>query len=89
MAGAGEDVDQVPQLRTTITQREFANRVNYNDPAELSCSDLKTHDAKLAGLRFFPAESYLAWPWLSTRLHSPEPRSMSEMAIFGHSRPAV
>ena len=52
MAAAGEDMDQVPQLRATITQREFANRVNYNDPAELSCGDLKTHDAKLARLGF-------------------------------------
>jgi len=43
VAGVGEDVYQVTQLRATITQREFANSVNYNDSVELSCGDLKTH----------------------------------------------
>ena len=61
VAGVGEDVYQVPQLCATITQREFANRVNHNHSAELSCGDLKTHDGKLARLCFSRAESYLAW----------------------------
>jgi hypothetical protein len=43
MAVAGQDVDQVTELRATVTQRESSNRINHSDPVELSCGDLKTH----------------------------------------------
>ena len=72
VAGVAEDVYQVTQLRATIAQREFANSVNYNDPVELSCGDLKTH-GDLAGL-CFPARNYTS-RGLSTslrRLFAPE-----------------
>lgn len=68
VAGVGEDVYQVTQLRATITQREFANSVNYNDSVELSCGDLKTH-GDLARL-CFPARNHTSrGPGVSTRLH--------------------
>ena len=43
VAGFGENVYQVPQLRAALGCRELANDVHYNDSVELSCGDLKTH----------------------------------------------
>jgi hypothetical protein len=79
VAVVGEDVDQIAQLRATITERESANRVHYNDSVELSCTDLKAH-SEAARPRFSCAKSYLAWPRLSTRLHGPS--TMSVKGIF-------
>ncbi len=79
VAGVGEDVYQVTQLRATITQREFANSVNYNDSVELSCGDLKTH-GDLARL-CFPARNHTSRGLgVSTRLHL-EP---SQWALWGY-----
>ena len=64
VAGTGENVYQVPQLRASVACREFANNVNYNDSVELSCSDVKAH-GEFARFCSFRAESYTAGPWLS------------------------
>lgn len=71
VAVVGEDVYQITQLRATIMEREFANSVNYDNSVELSCGDLKTH-GELARWCFSRATSYIARPWLSTRLRSSE-----------------
>jgi hypothetical protein len=39
VAGTGENVYQVPQLRAALAGREFANNVHYNHSVELSCGD--------------------------------------------------
>jgi hypothetical protein len=43
VAGTGENVYQVPQLRAAVACREFANKVHYNDSVEFSCGDFKAH----------------------------------------------
>ena len=43
VAGTGENVYQVSQLRASVACREFANNVHYNDSVELSCGDFKAH----------------------------------------------
>src|SRR5438128_5448533 len=43
VAGTGENVYQVPQLRAALACREFANNVHYNDSVELSGGDFKAH----------------------------------------------
>jgi hypothetical protein len=43
MAVAGENVNQVSELRAAITQRESSNRIDHNDSINLSCGDLKAH----------------------------------------------
>ena len=43
VAGFGENMYQVPQLRAALGCREFANDVHDNDSVELSCGDFKTH----------------------------------------------
>ena len=44
VAGTGENVYQVSQLRAPAACRELANNVHYNDSVELSCGDFKAHD---------------------------------------------
>src|SRR5260370_3369857 len=64
VAGTGENVYQVSQLRASVACREFANNVHYNDSVELSCGDFKAH-GEFARFCSFRAESYTAGPWLS------------------------
>jgi hypothetical protein len=52
-------------LSPPLTHRHFANHIDDNDPAQLSCGDLKTHSG-CAGLGLARAESYMARLWRST-----------------------
>jgi hypothetical protein len=65
VAVASEDVNQVAQLSTAVSQRESPHNIDHNDAIALSRCDLKTHIC-LAGWLFFP-ESY-AWLRFPSRL---------------------
>jgi len=67
VAGTGENVYMVPQLRAALACREFANNIHYNDSTELACGDFNAHGG-FAGFCFPRAGSYIAWPCLSMRL---------------------
>src|SRR5229473_455044 len=66
VAGFGENMYQVPQLRAALGCREFANDVHDNDSVELSCGDFKTH-GEFARFCFPRAGSYRAWTLLSMK----------------------
>ena len=82
VTGTGEDVNQVTQLGTTLTQREFANHVNHNDSVELSCGELKSH-GEFAGRYFSRAESYIAWSWLTTKRPDGHRKAASDSRALG------
>jgi hypothetical protein len=66
VAGFGENMYQVPQLRAALGCRESANDVHDNDSVELSCGDFKTH-GEFARFCFARVGSYRAWTLLSMK----------------------